>query len=210
MQKVTVTKGKKFVVLGAGGAARAFVFEILESVSNPSITILNRHLSKALEVKKDAEELGYSGIRALKLDDTNLELALGSADIVANATNITLENASATPVPKRLLKKGMVVFDANYVPLENRLVRVMPFMPVPRIMSIIGFRDSGGTSNARNTASMPSFLNAALCMAGESEWRAGIPIIQKRSVRLPLMRFEYLTPVGVVPLLSAILMPIIL
>ncbi|MCL5112802.1 MAG: shikimate dehydrogenase [Candidatus Marsarchaeota archaeon] len=123
IKKVTVTKGKKFVVLGAGGAARAFVFEILESVSNPSITILNRHLSKALEVKKDAEELGYSGIRALKLDDTNLELALGSADIVANATNITLENASATPVPKRLLKKGMVVFDANYVPLENRLVR---------------------------------------------------------------------------------------
>ncbi len=124
IRRVTSVDGKSFVILGAGGAARAFVFEILESARNPRITILNRHLAKALGVKRDAEKLrGGNGIRAMKLDDANLAHALEDADIVANATNITLENATSTPVPKRLLRKDMVVFDANYVPLNNRLVR---------------------------------------------------------------------------------------
>ncbi len=123
VRRVTKVDGKSFVILGAGGAARAFAVEILKSARNPRITILNRHLPRAMEVKRTVERLGGRGIRAMKLDDENLARAMEDADIVANATNVTLENSTATPVPKRFLRKGMVVFDANYVPLDNRLVR---------------------------------------------------------------------------------------
>lgn len=35
---------------------------------------------------------------------------------------LTLESSKGTPVPPRLLDRCMIVFDANYVPLNNKLL----------------------------------------------------------------------------------------
>ena len=115
-------EGRKFVIIGAGGAARAFSFAIAEKVRNPSIAILNRHPEKAKRLAAEIRGFADLDITSGGLDAKGMEKAMDNAYLIANATNITLENSKETPVPKRFLKRGMVVFDANYVPLENRLL----------------------------------------------------------------------------------------
>jgi shikimate dehydrogenase len=61
-------------------------------------------------------------IETAKLGSKKAEIAIKNSKYILNATNITLENSKDTPVPARLLRKDMVVFDANYVPLKNKLL----------------------------------------------------------------------------------------
>ena len=49
---------------------------------------------------------------------------LEKADIVVNATSVGMSpNIDETPIPAKLLKPGLIVFDIVYNPIKTRLLR---------------------------------------------------------------------------------------
>ena len=111
-----------YALFGAGGAARAIAFGLAHK-GVKSLYIINRTLGHAAGLKSDLQKrFPKMNIETAKLGSKKAEIAIKNSKYLLNATNITLENSKDTPVPARLLRKEMVVFDANYVPLKNKLL----------------------------------------------------------------------------------------
>lgn len=110
-EKITV-RGKKVVILGAGGAARAIAFGIKNK--DGKLTILNRTVGKAKRLSKEV------GCNFGPLND----LEHIDCDILINATSVGMypkENFSL--VKKDVLKSVDTVFDVVYNPLKTKLLR---------------------------------------------------------------------------------------
>lgn len=116
-------RGKKAVILGAGGASRAISFTLAER--GAELVILNRQqeLSWAVELAKQLSRFSGREVSALELNQQNLAAALGPADILVNATSVGMHpDSKQTPVPESLIKPGLVVFDIVYNPAQTRLL----------------------------------------------------------------------------------------
>jgi len=124
LEKEPEPKGKNMVILGAGGASRAISFILAERDAN--LVILNRQLELdwAEELARRISQTFQKEVKALKLDEENLVMALDKADILVNATSVGMSpNVDETPVPAQLLKAGLIVFDIVYNPIKTRLLR---------------------------------------------------------------------------------------
>ena len=116
-------KGKSVVILGAGGASRAVSFILAERGAN--LVILNRllELDWAVELAGRISQVLKKEVKALELTQENLATAIGKADILVNATSVGMNpNIDETPVPARLLKPDLIVFDIVYNPIKTRLL----------------------------------------------------------------------------------------
>lgn len=116
--------GKKVIILGAGGASRAISFALAERGAH--LVILNRQLEFAWaeELASQISKAFESDVEALNLDEDNLSSALVEADVLVNATSVGMSpNIYETPVPHRLIRSSLVVFDIVYNPLKTRLLR---------------------------------------------------------------------------------------
>jgi len=123
LQKGVKLKSKRVVVLGAGGASRAICFALAEN--GAGIVILNRQqeMDWAVGLAGSISQLSGREIKALELNDNNLKAVLEDADLLVNATSVGMSlDISRTPVDKKLLKPGLVVFDVVYNPLKTRLL----------------------------------------------------------------------------------------
>ena len=117
-------EGRRVVILGAGGASRAISFILAEKGS--SLVILNRQLEFdwAVQLASRLWQAFQIEAQALELNETNLKAALSQADILVNATSVGMSpNKDETPVPDRLLKPELVVFDIVYNPIKTRLLK---------------------------------------------------------------------------------------
>jgi shikimate dehydrogenase len=117
-------KGKNTVILGAGGASRAISFILAERGAH--LVILNRQLELdwAEELAQRISRIFNKEIKALVLNEENLAEVLERAEVLVNATSVGMSpNIDETPVPARLLKPGLVVFDIVYNPIKTRLLR---------------------------------------------------------------------------------------
>jgi len=90
------------------------------------LTILNRQLELdwaeelARRISHDLEK----DARALELNFENLTTALTGADMLINATSVGMSpDSQETPLPSRLLKPELVVFDIVYNPVRTRLLK---------------------------------------------------------------------------------------
>jgi shikimate dehydrogenase len=109
--------GKKVILLGAGGAARAIAYGLKERECE--VTIFNRSLERGAKL---AKELGYpyQSLSAL----SEIERSTRDADVLINATSVGMTpHGGESPFPKRLLRKGMVVMDIVYRPLRTKLLQ---------------------------------------------------------------------------------------
>ena len=116
--------GKKIVILGAGGASRAISFSLAER--DTYLVILNRQLELAWaeNLARRISQLFEKEVKAMVLNDKNLEVVLEWADILVNATSVGMSpDVDGTPLPARLLKPGQAVFDIVYNPIKTRLLR---------------------------------------------------------------------------------------
>ncbi len=103
---------KTISIIGAGGAARAIAFGLKEKGCD--ITIFNRTIERAEKLSHDVK------CKFEKLE----EIHKLDSDILINTTSIGMfPDVNQTPVPKNILKEGMIVFDAVYNPIETRLLR---------------------------------------------------------------------------------------
>lgn len=103
-------KGLKAVVLGAGGAARAVIYGLLQA--GAQVSILNRTEARASDL---ARELGAEA--SGRLD----ELADLEPEIIINTTAVGLRS-DLSPVPAGALPASSVVMDAVYDPEKTRLL----------------------------------------------------------------------------------------
>ncbi len=94
-------KGKKVVVLGAGGASKAAIVAMIEH--GAKVTIANRTVEKAKEL---AQEFGIS---YSSLDPEELKKTLDGCSIIIGCLS-----TGERVVPKDLLKPEMAIFDAYY------------------------------------------------------------------------------------------------
>jgi len=105
-------KGKRVILLGAGGAARAIGFGLKER--GCQIVILNRSPDRARELVKD---LGCLQRPLSMIDDLE-------ADVIVNATSLGMSpHEGESPLPGNVLKEGMTVMDIVYRPVRTRLLR---------------------------------------------------------------------------------------
>jgi shikimate dehydrogenase len=117
-------EGKTVVILGAGGASRAISFILAERGAH--LVILNRllELNWAEELAHQISQVFEKEVKPLELNEENLETVLDEADILINATSVGMSpNVDETPVPARLLKPGLIVFDIVYNPIQTRLMK---------------------------------------------------------------------------------------
>jgi len=111
LERETQLAGCDAVVLGAGGAARAAVFGLLERGAR--VRVLNRTRVRAEQLVAD---LGANGAGSLA------DLGGLPCDVLVNTTSVGLrENTS--PVPAAAIRKDAVVLDAVYDPPRTRLLR---------------------------------------------------------------------------------------
>jgi shikimate dehydrogenase len=114
-------QGKKVVLLGAGGAARGIAFTLADKGAD--LTILNRNLEKAQRLADLISTTFRKNIPALELSSDDLDRVLGETDILINATSVGMYPKNReTPVPAKLLKQNMIVFDIIYNPAKTRLL----------------------------------------------------------------------------------------
>lgn len=111
LERETTISGRDAVVLGAGGAARAAVFGLLERGAR--VRILNRDRDRA---ERLAAELGASGGAGLDA------LAALPCEILVNTTSVGLRQ-DESPVAAGAIAENAVVLDAVYDPPRTRLLR---------------------------------------------------------------------------------------
>jgi shikimate dehydrogenase len=109
--------GASVVVAGAGGAARAVVFAAVAGGA-ADVLVAARRQERAAELVGSL----YGPVRAEGLDEKAVEIALGRADLVVNATTVGMLS-KGTAVDPDALGEETAVFDLVYVPPETELVR---------------------------------------------------------------------------------------
>jgi shikimate dehydrogenase len=113
--------GKKIVILGAGGAARAIAVE-LGLAGAGQITVVNRSTERG-------QALSTLLVDKLQLDSTFVQWSgthqiPADTDVLVNGTSIGLYDGNATmPIDLTTLKPSMVVADVIFSPPETWLLR---------------------------------------------------------------------------------------
>jgi len=112
LKELTSLAGRRVLILGAGGSARAIGFGLLEEGAELTLASRTPASGQAL-----AQALGCPW---LPLDDA----AGAAADILINATSVGMgKDAAMSPMPKAALANFGLVMDIVYAPLETTLLR---------------------------------------------------------------------------------------
>lgn len=123
-------EGRDVILLGAGGASRAVAFMCM-SGSPASITIVNRTLSKAEDIKRDI--ISYAGSKGQLLPEPSVEavtfedlLSTGNSEcIVFQCTNVGLapDNDACVLCDEGFYKKVSAGIDLIYRPARTRFMK---------------------------------------------------------------------------------------
>ncbi|MEK9153702.1 MAG: shikimate dehydrogenase, partial [Patescibacteria group bacterium] len=118
LENITDIKGKKVAIVGAGGAARAAVYALLEAGADIAV-IFNRTIDKAEELAKSF---------GLHCEVKNLDKIqeIGEYDIVMNMTPIGMkghETEGQTAIPKDFIKPDQIIFDVVYSLEDTQLIK---------------------------------------------------------------------------------------
>jgi shikimate dehydrogenase len=110
-------KGKKILLLGAGGAARAILFGCL--LEGAEVTLHNRTRKKAEQLTKEAKE---KLDKRVKVQD---EQSLDGFNAIVNSTSVGMypgvdETPLTSPIPSN---RKLVVMDIVYNPIRTKLLK---------------------------------------------------------------------------------------
>lgn len=111
LKPYTAIQGEHFLILGAGGAARAIVFGLLEEGGRVSLTDIDSQRAAAL-----AREFGVAALSAAAL-------AACPARVLINATPVGMDpEPDDIPLDPGLLGRFDLAMDIIYRPLQTRLL----------------------------------------------------------------------------------------
>jgi len=113
LKKITSLKGKKVLLIGAGGAGKSIGFYLKKE--SAKITVANKPELQAIKLAK------LLGAKSIPIDSIN---SLEEFDILINATPVGMKpNINQTVIPTKLLTKKIIVFDIIYNPSETKLLK---------------------------------------------------------------------------------------
>jgi len=117
--------GKRMVLLGAGGAAKAILAQaILDGVSQVSVFVRSASIEKTRSyIEKIQHETGFR-VELFALEDVqDLQDSITKADLLVNATSVGMDEVSL-PIPASvLLPEKLLVADVIYQPFETPFLK---------------------------------------------------------------------------------------
>lgn len=116
-----VSLSGSIVILGAGGAARTLVYELVEKGLCPTVAVRPTSLLKAAtlagEIKKD--------LINMEINTCLIDRLTGPIDLLINATPAGMyPNICESPVSEKVIKNCSTVFDLVYNPIETQLIKI--------------------------------------------------------------------------------------
>lgn len=108
-------KGRRVCVLGAGGAARAVCFSLLEE-GVAFLRVVNRTKAKARILSEDLNRFCNRTEAAGRVE------TLGDFDLLVNTTSLGLHADDPLPLDASLLRRELTVCDLIYNPVQSRLL----------------------------------------------------------------------------------------
>jgi len=123
IEETSTVRGKKIVILGAGGASRAISFQIILSGAG-RVIIANRTLEKGFLLKKNLVEKLDADVEAIDIGE-KLNDELKDADILINTTPIGMyPNIHQKPlVTSEMMHENLIVNDIIYNPLQTGILK---------------------------------------------------------------------------------------
>ena len=113
LEKHTDLKNKNVLIVGAGGTAKAIGYGVYEKGARITVTY-NRDKEKGIRLGRELKA------KVVSIQEVDKE----EIDVLINCSPVGMSpNLEETPVSSRCLRKGMVVFDSVYNPIETRLIR---------------------------------------------------------------------------------------
>jgi len=114
--------GKKALILGSGGAAKAVSFAISEDLD--AVYIANRTEKRAIKLAKDLTNKTTIKAVGKNMSINTLKNLVNDVDILINTTPLGMyPDIEGSPISQEMLHKNLFVFDIVYNPLETRLLK---------------------------------------------------------------------------------------
>jgi len=115
-------RGKKLLLLGAGGAGKAIAFYVAQEVEE--LKILNRNTQKAKELAQLLRKEFGKKIDGNSLSAEIVKEELEDADILINATSVGMHpDVDRSLVDPSWLRPDLCVMDIIYHPIETKLAK---------------------------------------------------------------------------------------
>ncbi len=113
-------RGRKVIVIGSGGAARAVVLGLVESRCQISLIAVIREQAETL-----ARELGEGRVEVISWSDPSLSERVRSASLVVNTSPVGMwPSVDASPWPESVpFPEKAGIYDVVYNPAETRFLR---------------------------------------------------------------------------------------
>jgi 3-dehydroquinate dehydratase / shikimate dehydrogenase len=131
LEKRLSLKGAKILVLGAGGAARAAVFGLVDK--GAEVMILNRTPQTAQKLAREAKA---KSIRRELVAKTNF-------DVIVNATAVGMHGVKQQQILDAKELNARLVFDLVYNPVETPLLRMARQKGIPVVTGVEMFVQQG-------------------------------------------------------------------
>ena len=117
--------GKKMVLLGAGGAAKAILAQaILDGVSQVSVFVRSSSIEKTRPYLEKLQNATGFRVDLFALEDVQyLQDSITQADLLVNATSVGMDGSSQ-PIPTSIvLPEMLLVADVIYQPFETSFLK---------------------------------------------------------------------------------------
>ena len=120
-----VIKGKKMLILGAGGAATAIIVQaVLEGVDEIFVFTRKTSFERVLQQMKQIQQAASTKISVLPLEQRELlQEKLNASALLVNGTSLGMDEKTS-PVPDTIrLSKNLLVADVIYQPFETPFLK---------------------------------------------------------------------------------------
>src|SRR5262249_15425998 len=108
-------KGKRVLVLGAGGAGRAIAIQCAIDGA-AKVLVANRTAKKIKPIT------AHAPVEPIAFTETELKRLAGNIDLLVNATSVGLQESDKLGLPRELFTPNLAVYDTIYRPAKTDLV----------------------------------------------------------------------------------------
>ena len=116
--------GKRVVIIGSGGAARAVAFALGTEAGIDCLSILGIDSQERTALTRDLRSKTGMIVQESSLDEEALRRVLPDTHLLIHCTPVGMSpNVHETPVPATLLHAGLTVMDIVYNPCDTRLLK---------------------------------------------------------------------------------------